>query len=216
MNTEAARAQMVNQQVRAWEVLDDKVLDVLGTVPREQFVPGDYHDVAFADFEVPIGHGQQMLAPKVEGRVLQALKVECTDRVLEIGSGTGFLTACLARLSDTVLSIDIFADFVEAARPRLARLGIGNVEWLAADALTLERGAEFDVIAITGSMPVLDDRFVRMLRPNGRLFVVTGRAPVMEAQLITLHSANNWSRQSLFETVLTPLVNADTPIPFVL
>ena len=216
MNLEYARSQMLRQQVRAWEVLDDRVLDVLGSVPREQFVPPTYHDVAFADFEIPIGHGQSMLAPKIEGRLLQALQLERVDRVLEVGSGTGFLTACIARLCGSVLSVDIFSDFVESAEQRLEGLGIGNVEWLAADALETDFGGEFDAVAVTGSVPELGEHFIRMLRPNGRLFIVTGRPPVMEAQLVNVHAAKNWSRQSLFETVLTPLVNAEKPEPFVL
>jgi protein-L-isoaspartate(D-aspartate) O-methyltransferase len=216
MNLEYARNQMLRQQVRAWEVLNDRVLQVLGSVPREQFVPPAYHDVAFADFEIPLGHDQLMMAPKVEGRVLQSLQVEHVDRVLEIGTGSGFLTACLARLCDALVSVDIFPDFVDAAKPKLEHLGIANVELLAADALELEFNAEFDAIAITGSIPELDAHFIRMLRPGGRLFVVTGRQPIMEAQLVTLHAANNWSRQSLFETMLTPLIHAEKPEPFVL
>jgi protein-L-isoaspartate(D-aspartate) O-methyltransferase len=216
MNLEYARTQMLRQQIRAWDVLDDQVLQVLASVPREQFVPAAYHDVAFADFEIPIGHDQQMMAPKVEGRLLQSLQIERTDRVLEIGTGSGFLTACLAKLCDTLVSIDIYPEFVTDAASKLARLGISNVELLAADSLQLERGAEFDAIAVTGSVPELDEHFIRMLRPGGRLFIVTGRQPIMEAQLVTLHATNNWSRQSLFETVLNPLVNAEKPEAFIL
>jgi protein-L-isoaspartate(D-aspartate) O-methyltransferase len=216
MNLEYARDQMLRQQVRAWEVLDDRVLEVMRATPREQFAPATYHDVAFADFEIPLGHGQHMMAPKVEGRLLQSLQLEPADRVLEIGTGSGFLSACLSRLAHSVLSVDIFPDFIEAAQPRLKRLGIANIELLAADALELEHAREFDAIAVTGSVPELDDHFISMLRPGGRLFIVTGREPVMEAQLITLHATNHWTRQSLFETVLTPLVNAETPEPFVL
>lgn len=216
MNLEFARSQMLRQQIRTWEVLNDRVLQVLGSVPREQFVPATYHDLAFADFEIPIGHDQLMMTPKIEGRLLQALNIERADRVLEIGTGSGFLTACLARLCDTLVSVDILPDFIDAAKPKLARLGITNVELSATDALQLELGAEFDAIAVTGSLPELDEHFIRMLRPGGRLFVVTGREPIMEAQLITLHAAKDSSRQSLFETVLTPLINADKPEPFVL
>jgi len=214
MNLEYARDQMLRQQVRAWEVLDDRVLEVMGSVPRELFVPAEYHDVAFADFEIPLGHGQTMMAPKVEGRLLQSLEVEPTDRVLEVGTGSGFLTACLARLADAVLSVDIYPDFVAAAGPRLDRQRVDNVELLAADALTLDFEAEFDAIAVTGSVPELDEHFTRMLRPGGRLFVVAGRRPIMEAQLLTQSGVGAWSRQSLFETVLTPLVNAEKPQPF--
>jgi len=216
MNLEYARNQMLRQQVRAWEVLNDRVLQVLGSVPREQFVPAAYHDVAFADFEIPLGHDQLMMAPKVEGRLLQALHIARADRVLEIGTGSGFLTACLARLCDSLVSVEIFPEFVDDAKRKLDRLGVTNVELLADDALELELNAEFDAIAVTGSVPELDEQFIRMLRPGGRLFVVSGRPPIMEAQLITLHAVNSWSRQSLFETVLTPLLNAEKPAPFVL
>src|SRR5262245_22685967 len=216
MNFEAARAQMLGQQIRAWEVLDDRVLRALEQTPRERFVPPEYRELAFADTEIPIGHGQSMLAPKIEGRLLQALQIEPIDEVLEIGTGTGFLTACLARLARRVLSVDIFPDFVEVARARLTEDNVHNAEVTTADGLTLELPERFDAIAVTASVPVLDDRFARMLRPQGRLFVVVGRAPVMEARLITRAANGDTISQDLFETVLTPLVNAERPEPFVL
>jgi protein-L-isoaspartate(D-aspartate) O-methyltransferase len=216
MNFEAARAQMLGQQLRAWEVLDDRVLRAFEQTPRERFVPGDYRELAFADTEIPIGHGQWMLAPKIEGRLLQALQIEPIDEVLEVGTGTGFLTACLSRLARRVTSIDIFPDFVEAARANLAEDNVHNAELTTADALSLELPERFDAIAVTGSVPVLDDRFVRMLRPQGRLFIVVGRPPVMEARLITRAANGDTTSQDLFETVLTPLINAERPEPFVL
>jgi protein-L-isoaspartate(D-aspartate) O-methyltransferase len=216
MNLEAARAQMLGQQIRAWEVLDDRVLDAIAQTPRERFVPEDYRDLAFADTEIPLAHGQVMLAPKIEGRLLQALLVEPGEEVLEVGTGTGFLTACLARLAQRVCSVDIFPEFVASARANLAAVGLGNFELETADALQLDLPGRFDAVAVTGSMPVLDDRFVRMLKPNGRLFVVVGRAPVMEARLITLLPTGGTTSQSLFETVLSPLINAERPEPFVL
>jgi len=216
MNLEAARAQMLGQQIRAWEVLDDRVLDAIARTPRERFVPEGYRDLAFADSEIPLAHGQAMLAPKIEGRLLQALQVEPSDEVLEVGTGTGFLTACLARLAERVYSVDIFPEFVDSARSSIAAVGLGNVELETADALQVDVTSRFDAIAVTGSMPVLDDRFVRMLRPQGRLFVVVGRAPVMEARLITLLPTGGTTSQSLFETVLSPLINAERPEPFVL
>jgi len=207
---------MLGQQIRAWEVLDDRVLGAIAQTPRERFVPEEYRELAFADMEIPLPHGQAMLAPKIEGRLLQALLVEPSDEVLEIGTGTGFLTACLARLAERVYSVDIFPEFVQAARANLAAAGVENVELETADALQLELPGRFDAIAVTGSMPVLDDRFVRMLRPDGRLFVVVGRAPVMDARLITLLPTGGTTSQSLFETVLSPLINAERPEPFVL
>lgn len=208
---------MLGQQIRAWEVLDDRVLRAIADTPRELFVPADYRDLAFADTEISIGHGQCMLAPKIEGRILQALEVEAVDEVLEVGTGTGYLTACLARLAQQVASVDIVPDLVTSARARLAELGVRNVEIEAADALAMAVPAgRFDAIAVTGSVPELDEHFVRMLRPGGRLFVVVGRAPVMEARLLTMHADGAWTTESLFETVLTPLINADRPEPFVL
>jgi protein-L-isoaspartate(D-aspartate) O-methyltransferase len=216
MNVEAARAQMLGQQIRAWEVLDDRVLEALEQIPRERFVPEDYRDLAFADTEIPLAHGQSMLAPKIEGRLLQALHVEANDEVLEVGTGTGFLTACLAQLARQVYSVDIFPEFVESARTKLGAVGLGNLELGTADALQLDLPGRFDAIAVTGSIPALEDRFVRMLRPGGRLFVVVGRTPVMEARLITLLATGSTTSQSLFETVLSPLINAERPEPFVL
>jgi len=216
MNVEAARAQMLGQQIRAWEVLDERVLRALEQTPRERFVPEDYRDLAFADTEIPLAHGQAMLAPKIEGRLLQALRIEPIEDVLEIGTGTGFLTACLARLARRVQSIDIFPDFIDSARAKLAAESRTNVELRTEDANELEATGRFDAIALTASLPVLDDAFVRMLKPGGRLFVVVGRAPIMEARLITLQPSGDTTSQSLFETVLTPLINAERPEPFVL
>jgi protein-L-isoaspartate(D-aspartate) O-methyltransferase len=216
MNFEVARAQMLGQQIRAWEVLDDRVLRTLEQTPRERFVPEEYRDLAFADTEIPLAHGQWMLAPKIEGRLLQALQVEPIDEVLEVGTGAGFLTAVLARLARRVVSVDIFPEFVEMTRAKLAAENLRNVELRATDALQLELAGRFDAIAVTGSVPVLDDYFVRMLRPKGRLFVVVGRAPAMEARLVTLDAKGDSTSESLFETVLTPLINAERPEPFVL
>jgi protein-L-isoaspartate(D-aspartate) O-methyltransferase len=216
MNFEVARAQMLGQQIRAWEVLDDRVLRALEQTPRERFVPEEYRDLAFADTEIPLAHSQWMLAPKIEGRLLQALQVEPIDEVLEVGTGTGFLTAALARLARHVVSVDIFPDFIDAARTKLAAENVSNVELRTADALSLDLARRFDAVAVTASVPVLDDYFVRMLRPLGRLFVVVGRAPVMDARLITLSASGDSTSESLFETVLTPLVNAERPEPFVL
>jgi protein-L-isoaspartate(D-aspartate) O-methyltransferase len=216
MNFEVARTQMLGQQLRAWEVLDDRVLRAFAETPRENFVPSEYRDLAFADAEIPLGHGQSMLAPKVEGRILQALQVEPIDNVLVVGTGSGYLTACLARLAKQVTSVDIFPDFVAAAEPRIAACGIRNVELRAADAFTLADRTRYDAIAITSSMPQLEQLFSGMLRPQGRLFVVVGREPAMEAQLITLQPDGTTTTDSLFETVLAPLINAERPEPFVL
>jgi len=216
MNFDVARTQMLGQQLRAWEVLDERVLRAFAETPREDFVPREYRDLAFADAEIPLGHGQTMLAPKVEGRIAQALQVERIDDVLVVGTGSGYFTACLARLAKRVTSVDIFPDFVAAAQPKIAACGIRNVELKVADVLTWSDRERFDAIAVTSSMPELDPRFVEMLRTQGRLFVVVGRKPAMEAQLLTLQPTGRTATTSLFETVLTPLINAERPEPFVL
>jgi protein-L-isoaspartate(D-aspartate) O-methyltransferase len=216
MNFETARTQMLDQQVRAWEVLDDRVLSTMRDTPRELFVPEDDRELAFADTEIPLGHGQFMFAPKIEGRTLQALQIEPGDEVLEVGAGSGYVTACLARLASHVTSVDIFPDFVARAQERLADLDIRNVDLSMADGMALSFASRFDAIAVTGSLPAFTDHFVRMLKPRGRLFVVVGRAPVMEARIVTMYSGGQWTQKGLFETFLTPLLNAEKPEPFVL
>jgi protein-L-isoaspartate(D-aspartate) O-methyltransferase len=218
MNFEVARTQMLGQQLRAWEVLDDRVLRAFAETPRENFVPPEYRDLAFADVEIPLAHGQTMLAPKVEGRILQALQVEPIDEVLVVGTGSGYLTACVSRLAKRVTSVDIFPDFATAAASKIAACGIHNVELKTGDAMALRYGAQFDAIAVTASVPVpsLADTFAAMLRPQGRLFIVVGRDPAMEARLITLQPNGTTTTTSLFETVLAPLINAERPEPFVL
>ncbi|MDD9996294.1 MAG: protein-L-isoaspartate O-methyltransferase [Rhodospirillaceae bacterium] len=216
MNVEAACTRMLGQQLRAWNVLDQRVLDVVRTVGRERFVPEAYRELAFADTEIPLAHGQRMMTPSVEGRLLQALDLDPADTVLEVGTGSGFLTACLAALAGHVVSVDIFPEFTADAAGKLRRDGVQNVELRTADALALDRDERFDAIAVTGSVPELDDTFVRLLRPGGRLFVVVGRPPVMDALLIRTDLHGNRAQDTRFETVVTPLVNAERPEPFVL
>ncbi|MDE0363230.1 MAG: protein-L-isoaspartate O-methyltransferase, partial [Rhodospirillaceae bacterium] len=199
MNVEAACTRMLGQQLRAWNVLDQRVLDVVRTVGRERFAPEAYRELAFADTEIPLAHGQRMMTPSVEGRLLQALDLDPADTVLEVGTGSGFLTACLAALAGRVVSVDIFAEFTADAAGKLRRDGVHNVELRTADALALDRDERFDAIAVTGSMPALDDTFDRLLRPGGRLFVVVGRAPVMDALLIRKDLHGNRARDILFE-----------------
>ena len=207
---------MLGQQIRAWEVLDDRVLGALGQIRRESFVPDAYRELAFADLDIPLAHGQQMMTPKIEGRLLQALCLEPSDDVLEIGTGTGFLTACLAQLTNSVVSVDIYEDFSREAKAKLGQFDAGNVELRTQDALTMGHQEQFDAIAVTGSVPELDDHFIRMLRPGGRLFIIVGREPVMEARVVTMHERGEFAQESLFESVITPLVNAERPEPFVL
>ena len=214
MDVNFARQQMVRQQVRAFDVLSDDVLDVLSTVPREQFVPPGYEALAFADTEIPIGHGQAMMTPTVEGRLLQALAPAATDDVLEIGTGTGFLAACLARLAGHVTSIDIHDDFLKTAQANLEDSGITDVELLGMDATADLPERQFDAIAVTGSIEIFDPRFVMALKPGGRLFVVVGNPPAMDALLVTRSGDDGWESQSLFETDLRPLVNGRLPPQF--
>lgn len=214
MDTDFARQQMVDQQVRAWDVLHPDVLRVLKNVPREQFVPTGYEALAFADAEIPIGHGQSMMTPTLEGRLLQALKPTSSDKVLEIGTGSGFLAACLARLSASVTSVDIYDDFLDTAKVNLEDSGIGNVTLLSMDAMQDLPDEKFDVVAVTGSTEDFDPRFVDALNPGGRLFVVVGTAPAMDARLVTRTGGNDWQSESLFETVLAPLVNGSKPPQF--
>jgi len=216
--SETARFNMIQQQIRPWEVLDQRVLEVMQAIPREEFVPDGYRRLAFADTEIPLGNGQSMLAPKIEARLLQALDLRPTDRILEVGTGSGYLTACLARLGGQVLSLEIEPEFTEQARQRLQRLGIDNVELRTADALAEPPvDGAFEAIAITGSLPT-EERladFRTRLTFGGRLFVVVGEAPVMTALLVTRVGENEYSREPLFETLLTPLRNAPTPERFV-
>jgi len=207
MNFDSARVQMVEQQVRAWDVLDEKVLDTLTQVPREHFVPEAYRELAFADTAIDLGHDETMMTPQQEGRLLQALELRTTDNVLEIGTGSGFLTACLARLAGRVRSMEIHEDFCIRARERLAALGVDNVNIDCADAMNLAQRNRYDAVAITGSLPRLDQRFRDALKIGGRLFVVVGEAPVMEALLITRVTDEEWVQEALFETVVPPLKN---------
>lgn len=214
MNTEFAVQQMVRQQVRAWDVFDPAVLQVFESVPRQNFVPDEYRSLAFADTEIPLSNGQRMMTPTIEGRLLQALSLEADDTVLEIGTGSGFLTACLARLAADVCSIDIHDDFVSRARDKLAAEKIDNVELACMDACSALPEGTFDAIAVTGSVPLFDDRFVSKLRPGGRLFVVVGSGIVQEARLIVRNSETDWDNKALFETRLKPLVNCAGPAAF--
>jgi protein-L-isoaspartate(D-aspartate) O-methyltransferase len=206
--TETARRQMVEQQVRTWEVLDARVLETLSTVPRERFVPEAYRGVAFADTEIPIGHGQFMLKPALEGRILQALAPARGEHALEIGTGTGFFAACLAHLTGVVESLEIHRDLAASAAAAIDAAGIARVHIETADALAREYQPRYQVITVTGSLPVYDRRFERALTVGGRLFVVVGSAPVMEARLVTRTGDDSWLTESLFETSIVPLVNA--------
>ena len=214
MNTEYARLQMVNQQVRGWNVYDEHVLEMLCKLPRERFVPPQFEALAFADLEVPLGHGESMMTPTIEGRLLQALNLKGHENVLEVGTGSGFMTACLATLAGHVTSIDIHGDFVAGAAVKLEQLGIHNVDIQQMDAMRQLPGGEFDAIAVTGSVQRFEPRFVKALSNGGRLFIVVGNAPAMEAKLVRTDQ-HNWQTISLFETNLRPLVHGASPQQFV-
>jgi protein-L-isoaspartate(D-aspartate) O-methyltransferase len=198
---------MVDQQVRTWEVLDPRVLRALGAVERERFVPEAYRDVAFADAPIPIGHGQSLLAPKLHGRILQALELEPGSSALEIGTGTGYLSACLGLLAAGVRTLEVHAALAAIARSNL-RGCPGSITVETADALATDLGGPWDAIAVTASLPRYDARFEQALSVGGRLFVVVGAAPVMEATLVRRMSATAFARESLFETVIEPLEGA--------
>lgn len=216
MQTDFAREQMITQQVRAWHVLDERTLATLRRLPRECFVPDAYRDAAYADAEIPLGHGEHMLAPKIVGRILQALELSPRDTVLEVGTGSGYLTAAMAMQAARVRSIDRLPDFVAAARARIASLGLGSVEIAVADAFApaaLGAGS-YDAVVLTGSLPVYDPRFEQRLAVGGRLFAVVGTPPVMQACLVRRVSATEFGRDTLFETLLAPLVGAPQPQRF--
>jgi protein-L-isoaspartate(D-aspartate) O-methyltransferase len=217
MNIEQARFNMVEQQVRPWDVLDQRVLDAISDVPREDFVPMAYRNLAFADISIPLGHDQVMMKPIVEGRLLQALMLTRQDTVLEIGTGSGYLTALLARTAKHVDSVDIYEDFVKKAEQRLNGLNINNVSLETGDAIDgWNKFACYDVIVLTGSVPVLEPHFQTQLNDGGCLFAIVGEEPVMQAQLISRVNQDEFNVDVLFETSLSPLVGADESDEFVL
>jgi protein-L-isoaspartate(D-aspartate) O-methyltransferase len=215
MNFEAAREQMIEQQVHTWDVFDDRVLAAMRSVPREHFTPRAYREVAFADAPIPLSHGQWMLPPKIHGRILQALQIQPADVVLEVGTGSGYLAACLGRLAARVQSLELFEELAHAARQSLLQAAVNNVAVEITDALQLEAEGGYDAIAVTGSLPLYDERFQRALRKGGRLFIVVGQPPVMEAWQVTRVGEREWHRESVFETSIEPLINAPRPSPFV-
>jgi protein-L-isoaspartate(D-aspartate) O-methyltransferase len=210
MNLEQARFNMVEQQIRTWEVLDQEVLDSLYVIPREEFVPAQHRALAFSDLELPLGEGERMWQPKLEARVLQELALKKTDRVLEVGTGSGYLTALLAHRAGEVCSVEL--------RPALAAFGRENLERHGADNVVLEIGdaargwgsrAPYDAIVLTGSTPVLPRAFLEQLNPGARLFAVVGEAPAMQARLAFCTAPGAWRSVDLFETVIRPLANAE-------
>jgi protein-L-isoaspartate(D-aspartate) O-methyltransferase len=211
---EKARYNMVEQQIRTWEVLDERVLDLLFHVRREEFVPREYRTLAFADLEIPLSSGARMWTPKMEARVLQELMLKPSDHVLEIGTGSGYFTALLASQAADVDSIEIERRLADDARARLARHEFRNVRIIEGDGARGFGNDTYDAIVLTGSTPLLPERFFAQLKPEGRLFAVIGEAPVMEARLVRQTAPGSRVSVDLFETVIAPLINADTPARF--
>jgi protein-L-isoaspartate(D-aspartate) O-methyltransferase len=215
MDIEQARFNMVEQQIRTWEVLNQDVLDLLFAVHREKYVPAAWRDIAFTDMEIPLGHGEAMLQPKLEARIVQELGIKKTDKILEIGSGSGYMTALLAKSGAFVHSVDIIPELHEMARRNLTADNISNVQLEIGDgAKGWPQHGPYDVIVLTGSTPILAPEFLHALNVGGRLFAVVGDAPVMKGMLYTASSAGQASRVELFETSIKPLINAPQPERF--
>jgi protein-L-isoaspartate(D-aspartate) O-methyltransferase len=211
-----ARSQMTYQQVRAWSVLPADTLAIFEQLPREIFVPDAWVGAAYADMAIPLGAGQHMLTPTLVGRVLQAVAVQRSDQILEVGTGSGYLTACLALLGAQVHSLEIRPELALKARQNLKAAGVGNARIEDADAFEWQPAAPaYDVVVLTGSLPLYDPRFEALLKPGGRLFAVSGTGPAMAAQLISLNSTKARAVRSLFETVIDPLDHAATTSRFV-
>lgn len=215
MDPEQARTNMVEQQIRTWDVLDQDVLDLLYVVPREEFVPPEHRALAFSELQIPLGDQQKMWEPKMEARVLQELGVHKTDRVLEVGTGSGYLTALLAHRAGQVVSVEINPRLAEFGRRNLERHGVDNVILEVGDAARgWPRHAPYQVIVLTGSTPLLPRAFLEELDVGGRLFAVVGEPPVMSARLVTCTAPGAYNTLDLFETVIAPLVNCERPPRF--
>jgi len=215
MNFDQARFNMVEQQIRPWEVLDSRVLSLLETIHREDFVPVRYRKLAFADIAVPLDCDQHMMRPKIEARMLQALGLGEDDTVLEIGTGSGFVTACLASLAKRVVSVEFHEELHAEASEKLRDKHITNVDLFVGDVMNgWQPEQAHDVVVVTGSIPAVPEQFKGWVNPGGRLFIVTGDSPAMEAMLLTRLDVTKWTEESLFETDLARLVNAEPPPVF--
>ena len=215
MNLEQARTNMVEQQIRTWEVLDQDVLDLLYAVPREEFVPPSCRNLAFVDMEIPIGEGERMWPPKVEARVLQELAPKRSDRVLEVGTGSGYLTALLAHRAAQVHSVEIKASLAAFGKANIARHGVDNVTLEVGDgARGYAKWGPYDVVVLTGSTPLLPRAVLDSLAPGGRAFAVVGEAPAMTAKIVTCTAPGEFRSAELFEFLLAPLANCERPSRF--
>jgi len=210
VNLEQARSNMIDQQIRSWEVLDSRVLEVLREIPREEFVPARHRKIAFSDLRIPLGHGQLMMKPIEQGRLLQGLALADGENVLEIGTGSGFLTACLAKMTGSVTSIEIIEEIAEQAKANIDAGDVKGVDLRIGDVLEARfDDGEFDAIVVTASVASIPDQLVRWLRPGGRLFIVRGKSPAMEALVVTRSDSGRLSEQSLFDTDLPRLIGAE-------
>jgi protein-L-isoaspartate(D-aspartate) O-methyltransferase len=214
MDVEQARFNMVEQQIRTWDVLNQDILDLLYTIRREEFVPPAYRALAFADLEIPLADGEKMWTPKMEARVLQELALEAGETVLEIGTGSGYLTALLASRRTAVTSVEINSRLAAGARTCLAAAGIGGVDLRQGDGAQGYGTEAYDAIVLTGSTPILPERLLTQLKPGGRLFAVVGDLPVMTARLMRWVAPDSVTTTILFETVIEPLKNAAQPARF--
>ncbi|SAL20474.1 protein-L-isoaspartate O-methyltransferase [Caballeronia arvi] len=215
MNIEQARFNMIEQQIRPWEVLDQDVLNLLAIVKRENFVPAAYRNIAFADLEIPLPGGERMLAPKVEARVLQELAVHKGETVLEIGTGSGYMAALLAHRGRSVTTVEIAPELADFAKKNLAANGVTNVDVITGDgALGWNQGAPYDVICVSGGLPVIPQEFLEQLKIGGRIAAFVGAAPVMKAQIITRVDEKQFRVSDVFETLVAPLKNAVHPSLF--
>ena len=204
-NTEIAKFNMIEQQIRPWEVLDHQVLSTLSQMKREDFVREAYKGLAYADCQIPVANGVSMLPPTIEGRMLQALLINPEDQVLVVGSGGGYITACLAHLAQRVTSVDPSAEIIDFARTNVTNSGQANVEFQQLGLAQIDFASGFDAIAVTGSLPSVPLNLKQALKTGGRMFIVIGHSPVMQALLITRVGEAEWTTQSLFETDLPRL-----------
>ncbi len=213
---ETARYNMVVSQLRTGSVLDERILELVRRAPRHEFVPAEHRHYAFADMQIPLGHGEVMMAPLVEARLIQELAIEPTDKILEIGTGSGYVTWLLNQLGGKVHSVELIPEFSRRASEKLAAHGASNVELEIGDgARGWDRHAPYDVILVTGSLPLLPESLKKNLAAGGRLAAIVGQSPAMEAQLIVRVTQNGFDTRGLFETDLAPLKNALAPSAFV-
>ena len=210
MDIEQARLNMIEQQIRPWEVLDMKVLNLLNEIHREDFMPDEYKALSFTDMRIPIGHGQTTMTPKVEARLLQSLNLNGNEVVLEVGTGCAYLASLIAKSAKQVKRIDIYPDFTSSAQDKIVKTGLNNIDFETADVYDLfEQAEKYDVIVLTASLPKMDERFLNLLNDNGKLFAIIGESPAMEACVYSKQENNECSKKSLFDTDLSALIGSE-------